>query len=312
MPRISISPLCNWARRAAGVRHDAVDHAVHLRRAFPVFLVAYQDGVVVPRPALEDEGSGAHGRGFVQLAVHDVAEVGLVEMARQPGQSEVAQAVALDVLNFTAMVSGSITSMDSICSTCRLARRLHKVAGDGVVGELEVGGVHRVPVAPDHAGTQLEGPGETVLRDRPALRHGAIRYKLARGRVLADEAGEEHGSHRGAAGVRAEDGVERLRVGRGRPAEGAAGRHLARCSGLPGLGGFPTGRRAAACCLWRGHGLRLRTARQQADEQGQEEEKRERTVHGWVLLIGIGFGLVNLELSIVNCQLSIIKWQRPR
>ena len=195
------------------VRHDPVDHAVHVRCTFPVALVAGQDRVVVARPALKDKGAGTHLGGFVVGIGHDIAEIGGKKVAGQPSQPQIAEPVTLDL--FEGNLQGErVEHLDAFdLLDGAFAWGLDQVAGDGIVGEFEVGGIHWVAVAPGHAVAQKKGPDQAVLGDFPAFGHAALRHKLAREGIPADQTRHQHAVDGAAGRIGGEDRVEDGGVG---------------------------------------------------------------------------------------------------
>ena len=155
----------------ARVRNDLVDPPVHVGRALPVGVVAQHRRVVVPCPLIEHKRARADGRRLVQRRVHHITEILGIEMARQPAQAEVIQRVTLDLAIGNADRK-RIQHLDAFnIVQIRLARRLDQVAGDGVIGELEVVCRHLLAIRPHHTVLQMESPDQPIFGHIPALRH---------------------------------------------------------------------------------------------------------------------------------------------
>ena len=155
----------------ASLRDDTDDLAVHVGRALPKAVVALHGDEVVPLPLLEAKGLGRRGGRRVERTVHDVGEVLGIQVAGQPAQTQIKQAVALEVgeRHLNSQVVDDLNIFDA--RHVGLARRLHQFTGNRIVGELEVVGIHGLAVAPGDARAQVERPDQGVLGNGPAFGH---------------------------------------------------------------------------------------------------------------------------------------------
>ena len=159
-------------------------------------------------------------------------------MAGQPTQAQVAQAVTTHFAEFhyNGQRIGRFNALNAFQNT--LARRLNLLIGNGVIGVFEVGGIYRVTIAPGHAITQFEGPGQAIFRHFPAFGHRTIRCKFTAKGVLTNQAREEHGIDGATGRLRRENRIEQFGVGNASAAPDAARLGF-------GRGGIATG---CFCC----------------------------------------------------------------
>ena len=111
-------------------------------------------------------------------------------MAWQPAQTEIVEGITFyfGVGDLNRQWVQDFNAFDVI--EVRLARGLDEIAGDGVIGELEIVGCDLLTIGPHDAVLQMEGPHQTILGNLPTLGHLCGDDGAAE-RVLSQQTGEE-------------------------------------------------------------------------------------------------------------------------
>ena len=128
-------------------------------------------------------------------------------MAWQPAQTEIIEGIAFyfGVGDLDGQWVEDFNTFDVI--EVGLAGGLDEIAGDGVIGELEIVGCDLLTIGPHDAILQIEGPHQTILGNLPARGHLCGDDGAAE-RVLSEQAGEEPAEDVKAGAVRGQDWVQ--------------------------------------------------------------------------------------------------------
>ena len=209
---------------------------------------------------MEGKGTSANWGRFVKIIFHDVAEVFRIEVTRQQAQAQIAQRITLNFIESDndRQGIGRLDAGDLLNNA--LAWGLDCIVGNRIIGEFEIGRIHRIAITPDNIVTQAEGPGQAICRGFPTFGERTIRHQGTSDGILTNQPRKYHAIDRATCGFAAQNWIKNRGIaGRGaRPnATGLAGN--SRCGTvIAGRGCTTFGGRCSA-----GHNRhRLGTARQ--------------------------------------------------
>ncbi len=196
------------------VGHDLADERLQVGRALPVGGVSHHSDVVVFHPLVEKEGPDAHCGVGVEVVAVDGGETLGEYVLGQDAQAQIVKDGALRLLELEdhGVIVGGLDGLHE--GHVVQAWRLDLAAHESLEGEKHILGVEVLTVGPFQALAQVEGEGQAVIGDLPAL--GQVTGDVSPGQVVgvyhaAEDAA--NGPERGT--VRGQDGVQVLGVGEG-------------------------------------------------------------------------------------------------